>query len=114
MANQAPPQPTPQQQQQQPQQQQPQPPKDPNPTPAPNPEDTKPDVKKIFNIVGTANFGAGGDARFKPLKDLADDLPSFPTGLHRFQDPRHPGMRAELEKKRILLLTSYRESAAYA
>jgi hypothetical protein len=88
--------------------------KEPEPPPQ-NPEaEAKPDGKRVFNVVGTAIFGSSGEAHSKPLKDLAEELPTFPTGLHRFQDPRHAEMCGRLETERILLLTSYRESAAYA
>lgn len=66
--------------------------------------------------IGTQNIylGSSEAARDKPLEDLPDDLPSLPPGLHPFRDPRHDRLLSELEGRRILLLTSYQESAAYA
>ncbi len=92
----------------------PPPQKEPEPAPQKPEAETKADGKSVFNVVGTANFGSSGGAQTKPLKDLAEELPAFPIGLHPFQDPRHSKMLGELEEKRILLLTSYQESAAYA
>ncbi|HWM92939.1 MAG TPA: hypothetical protein VN493_19405 [Thermoanaerobaculia bacterium] len=48
------------------------------------------------------------------LEDLPEDLPSLPPGLYPFRDPRHDHLVSELEVRRILLLTSYQETAAYA
>src|SRR5947208_95180 len=66
--------------------------------------------------IGNQHFhlGPSGAAQEKPLDDLPDDLPSLPKGLHPFQDPRHDRMLSELEERRIILLASYQESAAYA
>lgn len=68
--------------------------------------------------LGTQNnnnfFSSGTPTSEKPLEDLPEDLTSLPPGLHPFQDPRHDHLVRELEDRRILLLTSYQESAAYA
>lgn len=74
------------------------------------------DVKVLLNGLTTGNFyfGDGGGARARSLENLAEDLPTYPPTLHLFRDPRHDRLLSELEQKRILLLTSYQESAAYA
>jgi hypothetical protein len=60
----------------------------------------------------TINVSEG--SRTKPVKDLAEDLPSLPPNLHPFRDPNHKDLVKELRRCRILVLTSYQESAAYA
>src|SRR4051794_6649676 len=74
------------------------------------------DVKVLLNSLSTGHFyfGEGGAARTKSLEDLAEDLPNYPPNLHLFRDHRHDQLLSELEQRRILLLTSYQESAAYA
>jgi len=67
--------------------------------------------------LGTQNnnyFQSGGVSHETPLEDLPDDLPSLPPNLHTFREPRHDRLLSELEDRRIILLTSYQESAAYA
>ncbi len=76
------------------------------------------EIKVLLNgpTIGTQyiNLGSSGSAQEKPLEDLPDDLPSLPPNLHPFRDPRHNRLLSDLEDRRILLLTSYQESAAYA
>lgn len=72
-------------------------------------------VEKQFIATNMNLFlSSAGAAVEIPLEDLPDDLPSLPPGLHPFRDPRHDHLLSELEERRILLLTSYQESAAYA
>jgi hypothetical protein len=49
-----------------------------------------------------------------PLQDLVDDLRSLPPHLHSFREPRHANLVRDLEDQRIVLLSSYQESAAFA
>jgi hypothetical protein len=49
-----------------------------------------------------------------PLKDLPDELRGLPPHLHSFRDPRHDQLLRELDDRRIVLLASYQENAAYA
>lgn len=88
----------------------------PTPTSNPQTEIRAEEIKALFSGgIGTGHFHFHGNGvEAKPLKSLIEDLPRFPGHLHLFRDPRHDQMRAELEKKRFLLLTSYQESAAYA
>jgi hypothetical protein len=76
------------------------------------------DVRNQLNSghVGTQNnyFESDGTTHETPLEDLPDDLPSLPPGLHPFRDPRHNRLLSDLEDRRIVLLTSYQERAAYA
>lgn len=76
------------------------------------------EVKTLLNnpTIGTQNnfFGSNGPTQDKPLEDLPGELPSLPPGLHPFRDPGHDRLLSELESRRILLLTSYQERAAYA
>jgi hypothetical protein len=59
------------------------------------------------------NIDAGG-SRTKPVKELAEELNSLPPDLHPFRDPQHEKLIGELVNRRILVLTSYQESSAYA
>lgn len=52
--------------------------------------------------------------RETPLGDLPYALASLPPALHPFRDPRHDHLLRELEDQRLLLLTSYQGTAAYA
>jgi hypothetical protein len=75
------------------------------------------EVKVLLSspTIGTQYiYQSSGAAQDKPLEDLPDDLPSLPPNLHPFRDPRHDRLLSELEDRRILLLSSYQESAAYA
>src|SRR3954452_9313577 len=72
-------------------------------------------VKKQINI---ASFNAIWEGTAKPattLKDLPEALPDkLPPGLHEFRDPQHNDLLGHLDECRMLLLTSYQESAGYA
>jgi hypothetical protein len=74
------------------------------------------DKQQNYGNVDTLNnfFSSGGAPFETPLEDLLEDLPRLPPNLHPFRDPRHGHLVSELEKRRVLLLTSYQENAAYA
>src|SRR5260370_1258622 len=59
-------------------------------------------------------FPPGGAAPPRPLEDLPGELASLPPKIHPFRDPRHGELLSELERERILVLTSYQERAAYS
>lgn len=59
-------------------------------------------------------FNPNGTKVETPLEELADVLPELPQGLHPFRDPRHEQLLHDLDMRRILLLTSFGESASYA
>ncbi|MDX1997456.1 MAG: hypothetical protein SF066_07025, partial [Thermoanaerobaculia bacterium] len=60
------------------------------------------------------NKDSGVPRETPPLSNLLEPLPGRPPHLHEFQDPRHSELISILERKRILLLTSYLEKAAYS
>jgi hypothetical protein len=74
------------------------------------------DKQQNYGNVDTLNnfFSSGGAPSETPLEDLLEDLPGLPPNLHPFRDPRHGRLVSELENRRVLLLTSYQENAAYA
>lgn len=67
-------------------------------------------VGNIYNNV----YSSAEEATRTPLEDLPDDLPRLPPGMHPFREPRHERLLTDLEDRRIVLLSSYQESAAYA
>lgn len=76
------------------------------------------ETKVLLHSAGAATMnvymGSSDQAKPKSLDGLADEVPALPGNIHLFRDPRHDQLRAELVRRRILLLASYRESAAYA
>jgi hypothetical protein len=75
------------------------------------------DKQQNYSNVGVVNnhFSSSTEAPSEiPLEDLPEDLPRLPLNLHPFRDPCHSHLLTELQKGRILLLTSYQERAAYA
>jgi len=104
---------------------------EPEPTPSPGSEDdNKPPLQPVnvevkTNEVDTqVNSGAVtnqhnyfGDARKPeaPVSSLRAELsPKLPSGLHPFRHPNHEQLLGTLEERRILVLISYRNDAAYA
>jgi hypothetical protein len=79
--------------------------KKPGPNPNPRTEINADEIKTLLNI------SIGPD---KPDPPKAEQLPNLPKNLHPFRDPRHGKLLGDLEDRRILLLASYQESAAYA
>jgi hypothetical protein len=86
--------------------------------PGPQTEIHAAEIKHLLNILGSGPtnlyVGSGNGAGAKPVKELAEDLPTLPPNLHPFRDPRHDQLVKDLERRRILVLTSYQENAAYA
>ena len=92
------------------------------PTPAPPAGETAREIhvnghaegaqNPIFAGIFNGYFNNG--PRREPLGTLPVDLPSLPTDIHPFRHPDHDLLLAELQSRRIVLLTSYREVAAYA
>jgi hypothetical protein len=69
----------------------------------------------ITNQFFNGETAPGGPAaEQKRLEDLPESLPSLAPGLHRFRDPQHDRILSELERRRILILASYQQTAAYA
>ncbi|MFP5247292.1 MAG: hypothetical protein ACLGH0_11415, partial [Thermoanaerobaculia bacterium] len=87
------------------------------PTP---PIDVKVKAQDVHHLVSSVythqTFNYGPSAKEDvPLSTLLEELSSkLPQGLQPFRDPDHPKLLASLEERRVLLLTSYREEAAYA
>jgi hypothetical protein len=67
--------------------------------------------QQIITAHMDAFFGA---TRQEPLAELPQDLPKLPPGSYSFRDPKHEGLLGTLKERRIVMLTSYREKAAYA
>ncbi len=65
-------------------------------------------------VLLSIQVGADRADPTEPAPAPPDDVPRLPRHLHPFRDPRHDILLDELERKRILLLTSYQESAAYS
>src|SRR3954465_2707883 len=75
------------------------------------------DKQQNYSNVGVVNNhfdSSTGAPSETPLEDLPEDLPRLPLKLHPFRDPSQNHLLTELQKGRILLLTSYQERAAYA
>jgi hypothetical protein len=49
-----------------------------------------------------------------PILERTETLCSLPSSLHLFKDPRHVDLVAELDARRVLVLSSYRDYAALA
>jgi hypothetical protein len=69
----------------------------------------------ISAIVAQRDINIGDrPKRETPLSSLLEELPKLPQSLHPFHDPIHGNLLQILEQRRIVLLKSYREEAAYA
>ncbi len=91
----------------------------------PQPSEIKAEIKSE-NVNQQQNIGAQTNnynyhqpaqdpaAAEAPVEELLEALPSLPTQHHTFRDPRHEHLRSLLEDRRLLLLTSYQERAAFA
>jgi hypothetical protein len=91
------------------------------PPPAPNPQAAEifiEEAKVLLHSAGTGTtnvfLGSADDSKKASLDGLVENLPPLASGIRLFRDPRHNQMRDELEQQRLLLLSSYQESAAYA